>query len=71
MTLEEELVERVDRAARKLATSRSAFTRDALRVALAQLTERELERKHRQGYEAHPVRRGELDGWRAEQVWPE
>ncbi len=71
MTLDEELVERVDRAARRLATTRSAFTRDALRAALAALTERELERRHRRGYEAKPVRRGEFDAWHGQQAWPE
>ncbi|MGH9464288.1 MAG: CopG family transcriptional regulator [Thermoanaerobaculia bacterium] len=71
MTLDEELVARVDRAARKLGTSRSGFTREALRAALATLVERQLERRHRQGYEANPVRRGEFDAWHGEQVWPE
>jgi metal-responsive CopG/Arc/MetJ family transcriptional regulator len=71
MTLDEALVERVDRAARKLGSSRSAFTRDALRAALDALAERELERKHRRGYAEKPVRRGEFDAWHREQVWPE
>ena len=35
MTLEEDLVAAVDRVARRLKTTRSAFARDALRVALA------------------------------------
>jgi len=71
MTLDEELVARVDRAVRKLGTSRSAFTREALRDALERLATRELERRHRQGYAAKPVRRGEFDAWHREQVWPE
>ncbi len=71
MTLDEDLVARVDVAARKLGTSRSGFTREALRAALAALAERQLERRHRQGYEAKPVRRREFDVWHGEQVWPE
>ncbi len=71
MTLEEDLVVRVDRAARKLGTTRSGFTRAALREALVRIAARELERQHRRGYAAKPVRRGEFDGWQDEQVWPE
>jgi metal-responsive CopG/Arc/MetJ family transcriptional regulator len=71
MTLEEDLVARVDRAARKLRTSRSGFTRQALRQALERLVVLEQERRHRKGYEARPVRRGEFDAWAAEQAWPE
>jgi len=71
MTLDERLVERVDRAARKLGTTRSAFTRDALRAALGRMTTAEKERRHRRGYEAKPVREGEFDDWQSEQVWPD
>ena len=71
MTLEEDLVARVDRAARKLRTSRSGFARQALRQALERLAVLEQERRHRKGYEARPVGRGEFDAWAAEQVWPE
>jgi len=71
MTLDEDLVEAVDRAARKLGKSRSAFTRQALRDALALMRARALEEKHRAGYARKPVRRGEFSLWEAEQVWPE
>jgi metal-responsive CopG/Arc/MetJ family transcriptional regulator len=71
MTLEEDLVARVDRAARKLRTSRSGFARVALRQALERLAVLEQERRHRKGYEARPVRRGEFDAWAGEQAWPE
>src|SRR5439155_23114975 len=50
MTLEEELVSAVDRAARKLGKSRSAFARSALKAALAQLRTHDLELRHREGY---------------------
>jgi metal-responsive CopG/Arc/MetJ family transcriptional regulator len=71
MTLEEDLVAKVDRAARKLGTTRSGFTRQALREALRRMDVRRLENKHRRGYTAKPVQSGEFDVWESEQVWPE
>jgi predicted transcriptional regulator len=71
MTLDDELVAAVDRAARRLGTSRSAFAREALSDALRRLKVNELERKHREGYARKPVRRGEFSGWEQEQVWVE
>jgi len=71
MTLEESLVAKVDRAARRLGTTRSGFARQALREALRRLELRALEEKHRRGYAAKPVRRGEFDVWESEQAWPE
>lgn len=69
MTLEEDLVSAVDRVVKKLGTSRSAFTRTALKEALKRARIAELELKHRQGYERRPVRRGEFEVWESEQVW--
>jgi predicted transcriptional regulator len=71
MTLEADLVARVDRAARRLKTTRSGFARQALREALTRLAAVELEARHRRGYAAKPVARGEVDVWAPEQVWPE
>ena len=71
MTLDEELMASVDEAAKKLKTTRSGFTRKALREALDRLTMSELEEKHRRGYEREPVRKGEFDVWEEEQAWPE
>jgi metal-responsive CopG/Arc/MetJ family transcriptional regulator len=71
MTLDERLVERVDRAARRLGKSRSSFTRDALRDALARLATLEKERRHRHGYASNPVVAGEFDAWTEEQAWPD
>ncbi|MBI1948730.1 MAG: ribbon-helix-helix protein, CopG family [Deltaproteobacteria bacterium] len=71
MTLDEQLVAAVDKAARRLGLSRSAFTREALAAALRKEAIRELERRHREGYRKQPARAGELDGWESEQVWPE
>ena len=69
MTLDEELIRSVDKAAKKLKTSRSGFTRDALRLALAQLNTTMLEKKHQQGYAKHPVVKEEFDAWEDEQDW--
>jgi len=69
MTLDEELVLDVDAAVKRLGTSRSAFTRDALRSAIARLNERELDRKHREGYRKKPVGKGEFSAWESEQAW--
>jgi len=71
MTLDEELVAAVDRVARKLGTTRSAFTRKALREAVERARLKGLERKHRDGYVRRPVRRGEFSVWEAEQAWIE
>jgi Arc/MetJ family transcription regulator len=71
MTLDEELVAQVDRAARRLKTTRSGFTRQALRDALRRIATTEREARHRRGYEAKPVKPGEFDVWTDEQVWPE
>ena len=69
MTLDEDLVTAVDRAAKRLGTTRSAFTRDALRVALHEVRARDLEKRQRDGYAKVPVRKGEFDGWESEQAW--
>lgn len=71
MTLDEELVVAVDRAARRLRTSRSAFTRQALRDALQRAATQQLEQRQRAGYARQPVRAGEFDAWEREQAWPE
>lgn len=71
MTLDEDLVEAVDRAVKRLRTTRSAFARRALREALRRLNLAELERQHRKGYETRPVKRGEFSAWEKEQQWGE
>ncbi len=69
MTLDEDLVQAVDRISKKLHTSRSAFTRKALREALARYNLEQLEHKHRKGYEQHPVGADEFSAWETEQAW--
>ncbi|MCX6350102.1 MAG: ribbon-helix-helix domain-containing protein [Candidatus Aureabacteria bacterium] len=69
MTLDDELVSRVDRAVEDLHTSRSAFTREALRQAIRNLQTRGLEEKHRMGYARKPILKGEFAAWESEQAW--
>jgi metal-responsive CopG/Arc/MetJ family transcriptional regulator len=69
MTLDDDLVQAVDRVSKQLRTSRSAFARKALREALSRYNLEQLERQHRQGYERHPVTTEEFSVWEAEQSW--
>jgi metal-responsive CopG/Arc/MetJ family transcriptional regulator len=69
MTLDENLVKAVDSAAKKLGTTRSGFTRQALRSALKEVRLKDLEVKHRQGYKRKPVKRGEFSDRESEQAW--
>ena len=69
MTLDDDLVKTVDSVSKDLHTSRSAFTRKALREALSRYNVEQLERKHRQGYERHPVTAEEFSIWETEQAW--
>jgi metal-responsive CopG/Arc/MetJ family transcriptional regulator len=69
MTLDDELVESVDKIIKEIKTTRSAFTRQALQEAIDRLNTRRLEEKHREGYELHPVNKGEFSVWENEQDW--
>jgi metal-responsive CopG/Arc/MetJ family transcriptional regulator len=69
MTLDEDLIQAVDKVTRRLGTTRSAFTREALREALSKQNIQRLERQHRQGYESRPVAKDEFSAWEDEQVW--
>lgn len=69
MTLDEDLVRSVDRVVKKSHTTRSAFTRNALREALRKSNVSRLEQQHRKGYEIHPVNKKELSAWEEEQAW--
>ena len=68
MTLDDDLVEAVDRIVKKLKTTRSAFTRKALGEAIKQARIEMLEAKHKQGYERLPAA-DDLGGWESEQKW--
>lgn len=69
MTLDDNLVNTVDRVSKELHTSRSAFTRKALQEALVRYKLELQERKHRLGYEQNPVTTDEFSVWETEQAW--
>ena len=69
MTLDDDLVKAVDRVSKELRTSRSAFTRKALREALERYNVEQLEHRHRRGYEQAPVVADEFSVWEDEQAW--
>ncbi len=71
MTIDEPLLSEVDQAVQSLETSRSAFIRQALELALRHYRIAELERQHAKGYAQHPVTSGEFDVWQDEQAWGE
>jgi len=69
MTLDEELIATVDKVVKSLRTTRSAFTREALKTAIDNHYRHKLEKKHQNGYQAHPVARDEFSAWEEEQDW--
>ena len=69
MTLDDELVAAVDIVVKKLKTTRSAFTRKALKDAIKQVNIDMLEKKHKKGYERYPVGNTEFSVWESEQEW--
>ncbi|MCK4527570.1 CopG family transcriptional regulator [candidate division WOR-3 bacterium] len=69
MTLDDNLVQSVDKVVKELKTTRSAFTRNALRNAINRFNISRLEEKHRRGYELHPVNKEEFSVWEEEQHW--
>ena len=69
MTIDEPLLEKVDDAIRSLRTSRSAFIRSALELALRKYEIARLEKRHEEGYLHHPVKPGEFDEWEEIQEW--
>lgn len=69
MTLDDDLVNMVDKIVKDLNTSRSAFTRQALRKAIDLYNIKKLENEHRKGYERFPVTSHEFSVWEDEQNW--
>ena len=69
MTLDENLIKSVDKIVKAIGTTRSAFTRDALRQALKNYRIKLLEEKHRRGYQRSPVRLCEFSVLEDEQQW--
>ena len=69
MTLDDNLVNAVDKLAQEMHTTRSGLTRLALRNLLSREQAKRLEEKHRLGYERHPVEGEEFTVWEDEQSW--
>jgi len=69
MTLEDDLVQSVDKIVKQMHTTRSAFTRAALRNAINNYKVSQLEQKHRKGYEKQPISKEEFSVWKSEQKW--
>ena len=69
MTLDDDLVRDVDEIVKQQKTSRSEFTRKALRYALKQFRDDQLEKAHKIGYEKKPVALEEFSIWEDEQEW--
>ena len=69
MTLDDELVDAVDKVVKKLKTTRSAFTRQALRNAITKANIKQMEGIHREGYKKKPVSKSEFSIWESEQEW--
>jgi len=69
MTLDDRLVNAVDKVIKRLHTTRSAFTRLALRDALKKVRIQQEEQRHRKGYELTPVKKEEFGDWEDEQIW--
>lgn len=71
MTIDEPLLAEVDRVTEGLNTTRSAFMREALQLALRRYRIVALEQRHAQGYARQPVEPGEFDLWETEPEWGE
>ena len=69
ITIDEELLERVDSATQLQRVARSQFIRTALKDALRRLAIEELEQKQAEGYRLAPVTPGEFDIWESGQAW--
>ena len=69
MTLDDDLIHAVDEVVKQQKTSRSEFTRRALRDALEKVQRQHLEKAHRTGYDKFPVSHDEFSVWDDEQEW--
>ena len=64
MTIDESLVKDVDRIVKELKTSRSAFTRDALKKRVADVRLQKMQARDRAGYAEKPPDKRESDIWK-------
>lgn len=69
MTIDDRLLQLVDKMSRARKTTRSAFIRAALEAEIRRQRIREDEARHAEGYARKPVAPGEFDVWVNEQDW--
>ena len=69
ITIDEPLLDAVDRLTAELRTNRSAFFRDAAQRVLRQHRITALEEQHRRGYAERPQTRDRIEEWLPEQSW--
>lgn len=69
MTIDESLLTEVDQVIQSLDTTRSAFIRDALHLALRQYRIGLLEQQHLEGYVHCPEIATDVAEWESEQAW--
>jgi len=69
ITIDDALLQVVDKTVSEMDTNRSAFIRQALQLALKRIQILQMEQQHEAGYALHPVVPGEFDGWETEQAW--
>ncbi len=69
ITIDEQLLQKVDQAIKEIKVARSQFISEALEFALRRLEIEELEQRQVNGYRDHPIIPGEFDFWESEQSW--
>jgi metal-responsive CopG/Arc/MetJ family transcriptional regulator len=69
ITIDEPLLEEVDRLTATLNTTRSAFIHNALQAAIRKHSIALLEEQDAQGYVRYPAEPGEVEEWLTEQAW--
>jgi metal-responsive CopG/Arc/MetJ family transcriptional regulator len=69
ITIDDDLLLKVDRATHLQKITRSQFIRHALEEVLRRMMIAELEQKQAEGYRQYPVTPGEFDVWESEQAW--
>ena len=69
ITIDEELLDRLDEVVKATETTRSALTRKLFEAEIRRHYILELERRDREGYEKYPVQPGEFDVSPADLAW--
>ena len=69
ITLDEDLLSRIDKAIQELNTTRSTLIQASFQYYLERLRIKKLEKKHRDGHLKQSVAKGKFDVWEGEQAW--